>query len=106
MGLKIFFVPQIWLTERSFLPCDQYRKSAAAPNARFGESLKQCVPGSWVLCSTPWPMDWEGCLAFALNACRAWLISRCGQPLVKRRFGRLVLFCAPTIQTDELQSKG
>jgi len=33
-------------------------------------------------------------------------ISRCGQPLVKRRFGRLVLFCAPTIRTDELQLKG
>src|ERR1700751_5295641 len=45
------------------------------------------------------------CLAFALNARHAWLISRCGQPRVRRRSGRPVPFCAPIMPTVGLRSK-
>jgi len=45
------------------------------------------------------------CLKFALNAHRAWLILRCGQPLVKQPFGRVVPFCASMMPTVGPRSK-
>src|SRR5262249_60676841 len=53
----------------------------------------------------PQPWGCGGCLLFTLTARPAWLISRCGQPPAKRRFGHLVPFCAPMMPIVGPRSK-
>jgi hypothetical protein len=72
---------------------------------QLGQEFEALRRGSWAPSSTQRPTACGSGLAYALNARRAWLISRCGESPVKRHFGRLAPFCASMMPTVGPRSK-